>query len=339
MDALSDVLRVAQLSGGVFMRAEFSAPWCVAARMSPDLCAPFLKHTTHLVPYHYVVEGELFASLEDGAPTLLQNGDLVLFPRNDMHLLGSDLSREPVMVGDIIFSPEGDGLRTIRHGLGGTTTLLICGYLGCEAVAGNPVFAALPRLLRLRVDEVGSAEWIRSNFHYAASEVALGRPGSDTILAKLSELLFVEAVRRYVEALPEGQTGWLSGLRDGAVARALALMHSEITRDWSVDALGRSVGVSRSVLAEKFVRLIGVAPIQYLTRWRMQVAAQSLRETNASLSQIAVSVGYESEAAFSRAFKREFGAAPAAWRRASLSNNAFFGKPSFRFWRKAGAKP
>ena len=175
MDALSDVLRVAQLSGGVFMRAEFSAPWCVAARMSPDLCAPFLKHTTHLVPYHYVVEGELFASLEDGAPTLLQNGDLVLFPRNDMHLLGSDLSREPVMVGDIIFSPEGDGLRTIRHGLGGTTTLMICGYLGCEAVAGNPVFAALPRLLRLRVDEVGSAEWIRSNFHYAASEVALGR--------------------------------------------------------------------------------------------------------------------------------------------------------------------
>ena len=298
------------------MRAEFSAPWCIAARMAPDLCAPFLKHATHLVPYHYVVQGGAYTALEGGVPVLLQGGELVMFPANDMHLMGSDLSLPPVPVGDIILSPDGNGLSAIRHGQGGEETVLICGYLGCEIAVGNPVLSALPRMIRLKVREMGSAEWIRSSFHYAASEVAAGRPGSDTILAKLSELLFVEAVRRHVEALPEGQTGWLSGLRDAAVARALALMHGDIARNWTVEALGRAVGVSRSVLAEKFARFIGVAPMQYLARWRMQVAAQSLRETNEPLNRIAISVGYDSEAAFSRAFKREFGAAPATWRRA-----------------------
>jgi AraC-like DNA-binding protein len=315
MDALADVLRIARLSGGVFMRAEFTAPWCVAAQMAPELCAPFLKRTSHLIPFHYVVEGELQAALEDGAPVLLRKGDLVLFPGNDWHLMGSDLGLEPVMVGDIIQPGEGSSLSSIRHGAGGAATVMVCGYLGCETAAGNPVLTALPRMIRLQVNAAGPAEWIRSSFHYAASEVAAGSPGSDTILAKLSELLFVEAVRRYIETLPDGQTGWLGGLRDTAVARALSLMHAEITRDWSVDLLGRSVGVSRSVLAEKFARLIGMAPMQYLAKWRMQVAAQSLRETDASLGQVAVSVGYESEAAFSRAFKREFGTAPAAWRR------------------------
>ena len=315
MSALSDMLRAARLSGGVFMRAEFSEPWCVAAQMTPELCAPFLRRTKHLVPYHYVVEGKLYASLDDGLPISLQSGDLVLFPRNDAHVMGSDLNLKPVKVRDIMMAADGNGLHAIRHGSGGAATVMICGYLGSESAASNPVLATLPRLLRLKVDEAGPAEWIRSSFHYAASEVAAGRSGSDTILTRLSELLFAEAVRRYAEALPEGQAGWLNGMGDSVVARALGLMHGEIGRDWSVDAIGRAIGVSRSVLAEKFVRLIGMAPMQYLAKWRMQIAAQLLRETSASLGQVAVSVGYGSEAAFSRAFKREFGAAPASWRR------------------------
>ncbi len=315
MDALSDVLRVARLSGGVFMRADFTAPWCVAARISPDMCAPFLKRTTHLIPYHYVIEGEFQASVEGGAPTLLRSGELVLFPGNDVHLMGSDLSLPPVMAADILLPPDGNGLRSIRYGNGGAPTKLICGYLGCETVQGNPIISAMPALIRLKVEDFGLAEWIRSSFQYAANEITAGRPGSDTILAKLSELLFVEAVRRYAESLPAGQTGWLAGLQDAAVARALALMHGDIARDWSVDELGRKIGLSRSALAEKFSRLIGMAPIQYLTHWRMQVAAQKLEETNASLAQVAESVGYESEAAFSRAFKKVFGRAPAGWRR------------------------
>jgi len=191
----------------------------------------------------------------------------------------------------------------------------VCGFLGCDDAQGNPVISALPAAIRLSIDESGSADWIRSTFEYAAREVAACRPGSETVLAKLSELLFVEAVRRYAETLPEGQSGWLAGLRDPHVARALALMHRDRTRSWTVDELGREVGLSRSALAERFTRLIGVAPMHYLANWRMQVAAQELRNRNATLAQVAGKVGYESEAAFSRAFKKAFGTAPAAWRR------------------------
>jgi AraC-like DNA-binding protein len=145
--------------------------------------------------------------------------------------------------------------------------------------------------------------------------VAAGRPGSETVLAKLSELLFVETVRRYVETLPAGQTGWLAGLRDTYVARALALLHRDIARPWTVDELGHEVGLSRSALADRFIRLIGVPPMHYLTSWRMQVATQKLRNTSASLAQVADMIGYESEAAFSRAFKKAVGTAPATWRR------------------------
>ena len=177
------------------------------------------------------------------------------------------------------------------------------------------MISTLPPLLKLNVEQGGAAEWIRSTFQYAAEEVSAGRPGSETVLAKLSELLFVEAVRRYAEALPDGQTGWLAGLREPFVARALALLHGDITRRWTVDDLGREVGLSRSALADRFIRLIGVPPMHYLASWRMQVATQKLRNTSASLAQVAEIVGYDSEAAFSRAFKKTFGAAPATWRR------------------------
>jgi AraC-like DNA-binding protein len=192
---------------------------------------------------------------------------------------------------------------------------MVCGFLGCDSVEDNPVITALPSVLKLGLEEGGAAEWIRSTFQYAAEEVAAGRPGSETVLAKLSELLFVETVRRYVETLPAGETGWLAGLRDPYVARALALLHRDIARPWTVDELGREVGLSRSALADRFIRLIGMPPMHYLASWRMQVAMQKLRSTSASLAQVAEGVGYESEAAFSRAFKKAVGTAPASWRR------------------------
>jgi transcriptional regulator GlxA family with amidase domain len=195
---------------------------------------------------------------------------------------------------------------------------MICGYLGCDCVEDNPVISTLPSLLRLQAEQGGAAEWIRSTFQYAAEEVAAGRPGSETVLAKLSELLFVAAVRRYAETLPLGQTGWFAGLRDPHVARALALLHHDISRPWNVDDLSREVGLSRSALADRFLSLIGVPPMHYVTNWRMQVATQKLRNTSASLAQIAELVGYGSEAAFSRAFKKTFGTAPATWRRSNV---------------------
>ena len=319
MDALSDVLRVAHLTGGVFLHADFFAPWCMSARVTPEHCGPALGPTSHLILYHYVVEGDLHVQIEgeDGESLTIGAGEVVLLPRNDPHLMGSDLSLPPVAGSEIIRPPQDGGLASIHHGGDGGRTRMICGYLGCASGEGNPVISTLPALLKLDVEQASAAEWIHSTFRYAAEEVSAGRPGSGTVLAKLSELLFVEAVRRYAETLPDGQTGWLAGLRETHVARALALLHSDITRRWTVDDLGREVGLSRSALADRFIHLIGVPPMHYLASWRMQVATQKLRNTNASLAQVAELVGYDSEAAFSRAFKKAFGAAPATWRRSN----------------------
>jgi AraC-like DNA-binding protein len=317
MDALSDVLRVAHLTGGVFLHADFFAPWCMAARVAPEHCAAALGPASNLILYHYVVEGELRIRVDGEEELVLGVGDVVLLPRNDLHLLGSDLTLPPVPGSDIIQPPKDGGLFTIHHGGSGKRTRMICGYLGHDSAEENPVISSLPPLLKLDAERGGAAEWIRSTFQFAAEEVAAGRPGSETVLAKLSELLFVEAVRRYAEALTHGQTGWLAGLRDPHVARALALLHHDITRPWNMDDLSREVGLSRSALADRFAGLIGMPPMHYIANWRMQVATQKLRNTSASLAQVAYSVGYGSEAAFSRAFKKAFGTAPATWRRSN----------------------
>ena len=319
MDALSDVFRVAQLTGGVFLHADFFEPWCVAARLSPEHCAPVLGPASDLIIYHYIVEGDVRIRLDgaQGEDIRLGPGDVALLPRNDLHLMGSDLSLPPVAGRDVIRPPMDGGLFSVHHGGGGGRTQMICGFLGCAGADRNPVISTLPPLLTFNVADGWAAEWIRSTLQYGASEVAAGRPGSATLLAKLSELLFLEAVRRYAETLPDGQTGWLAGLRDPHVGRALALLHRDVNRRWTVDDLSREVGLSRSSLADRFIRLIGVPPMHYLANWRMQVATQKLRTTNASLAQVAETVGYDSEAAFSRAFKKAFGTAPATWRRSN----------------------
>lgn len=319
MDALSDVLRVAHLTGGVFLHADFFEPWCLAPRVAAEHCSPALGPASHLILYHYVVEGGFRIRVDgaEGEDLVIGTGEVVLLPRNDRHLMGSDLSLPPVAGSDIIQMPKNGGLFSIHHGGAGGRTRMVCGFLGCASAEGNPVISTLPALLKLNVEQGGAAEWIRSTFQYAAEEVSAGRPGSETVLAKLSELLFVEAVRRYAAALPDGQTGWLAGLREPHVSRALALLHRDIARRWTVDDLGNEIGLSRSALADRFIRLIGMPPMHYLANWRMQVAAQKLRSTRASLAQVAETVGYDSEAAFSRAFKKAFGAAPAMWRRSN----------------------
>ena len=318
MDALSDVLRVAHLTGGVFLRAEFFAPWCISSRLTPEHCSPVLGPASHMMIFHYVAEGEVRIQIEgEQDEDLIETGEVVLLPRNDMHLMGSDLSVPAVPGKEVIRPPRDGGLFSIHHGGTGNCTRMVCGFLGCAGTEGNPVISSLPPLLRVKLEQGGAAEWIRSTFQYAAEEVSAARPGSETVLAKVSELLFVEAVRRYAEELPDGRTGWFSGLRDPHVARALALLHRDITRRWTVDELGREVGMSRSALADRFIRLIGVPPMHYLAAWRMQVATGKLRDTSGSLAQVAETVGYDSEAAFSRAFKKAFGTAPATWRRSN----------------------
>jgi len=282
-------------------------------------CGPYLGPASHLITYHYVIEGELRLRVEgeNEETHVLGPGDAIMLPRNERHLMGSDLSFPPVTGRDVVKPPRDGGLYRINHGGDGALTRMVCGYLGCDYADGNPILTTLPSAFTMKVEDAGAGEWIRSTFHFAAAEVAAGRPGSEITLAKLSELLFVEAVRRYAESLPEDRTGWLAGLRDPYVARALALLHGDVARPWTVDDLGREIGLARSALTDRFTCLIGVAPMHYLAYWRMQMAAQKLRDTSASLAQVAGAVGYDSEAAFSRAFKKTFGTAPATWRRST----------------------
>ena len=315
MDALSDVLRTTRLKGGVFLHAEFSDPWCLGVQVDPEACTPFLGESAEVIPYHYVIEGRLAVRMSNGSVSELQAGELAMFPHNDYHVLGGDTSLAPVASAELVQRPTEGSLLHIRYGGGGARTRIVCGFLAGENLEENPVVRGLPPLLQVRYRDGASADWIRTTFSYAADEIAAGRMGSEAVFAKLSELLFVEAIRAYAETLPAGQAGWLAGLRDPFVSRALALLHGRLHHPWTVADLGREIGLSRSALAERFAQLIGVPPMQYLTSWRMQVAAQELLNTSKSIAQIAAEVGYESEASLTRAFRRWMGVPPAAWRR------------------------
>jgi AraC-like DNA-binding protein len=301
------------------LHGSLSGSWCLGVQFRPENYSQYLGGAPELIPYHYVVEGCLRVCLADRVCYELQAGDLALFPRNDYHLLGGDLSLQPVSGSDVVKDPSDGGLLSIDLDGDGPCTRIVCGFLAGDNLAANPVVCSLPALLRLDYREGSSADWIRSTFNYAADEIATGRIGSETVFAKLSELLFVEAIRRYVENLPEEQVGWLAGLKDPYISRALALLHARLRDPWTVDELGRETGLSRSALADRFNQVIGVPPMQYLTSWRMQVAAQELLNSSKSIAQIALETGYESEASLTRAFKRLMGAPPATWRRQRLA--------------------
>jgi AraC-like DNA-binding protein len=241
-------------------------------------------------------------------------GEIVLLPHNDAHAFGSDLNSAPLPAREVIQPPQGGGLSRIVYGGGGVATQVLCGFLGSDAPF-SPLLSALPPILKLDVRSTASGAWIESSFRFAASEIAAGRLGSTTVIAKLSELLFVEAVGQFIASLPAERRGWLAGLRDPQIGRALAALHARPTEPWTAEALALEVGMSRSAFAERFSSLVGQPPMQYLTLWRMHVAAQHLREGRGSVAQIGFAIGYESEAAFSRAFKRQFGASPGTWRR------------------------
>lgn len=314
MDALSDMLSVIRLKGGVFLRAHFTAPWCVISRVYENDLGPYLDGAEHIMLYHYVVEGRLVARVGNDRPLEIEAGQVVLLPHNHMHLLGSDVQLPPVPSRDIVHYDPNAELFTITHGGGGQSTRVVCGFLGCERVDGNPLLQSLPALIRFDTREAASEQWIRSSFEFAASALQTKKSSDSAILARLSELLFMEAVRHYVEELPDDQNGWLGGLKDPVVARTLALIHARVKDPWTVDDLGREVGLSRSALADRFVRTIGEPPMRYLTRWRIQLAAHRLRDRNEPIARIAEEVGYDAEAAFGRAFKRVMGQSPAAWR-------------------------
>jgi len=317
MDALSDLLRVVRLSGGVFLDAEFSAPWCIAAKVGAEDCRQVMAEPARVIAFHYVAAGRLLLQVAGEAPIELRSGAIALLPRNDAHTLASETGLQPVSGDHLMQADPGGGLARIRYGGGGETAHVVCGFVGTDALH-HPLIDALPSTLVLDLNGKPACEWISSSFRYAAGELAVVRAGSAIVLAKLSEAMFVEAVRCYLETLPADRRGWLAGLRDPVVGRALALLHTQLARAWTAEELAREACLSRSAFAERFTALIGVPPIKYLTTWRMQVAAQRLRESRRSMAQIAADVGYESEAAFARAFKREFAMSPGQWRKQPL---------------------
>lgn len=316
MDALSDVLRTIHLDGAVYLDAEFTAPWCINARYGFSHVRARLPHADHLLFFHFVVEGRCKVRLaEGGEPIEVRAGDMILFPRDEKHLMGSDFSRPPLLVDEWAQGVDDPiAMQALRAGGGGEPTRFVCSYLACSRAVYRPLFEALPRMLCINVGGAGVA--VRELLRVGVRESAASQPGAASMLAKLAELLFVEAMRRYVDTLPPEGRGWLAGVRDSQVGRALALMHGDPARAWTVDELANEVALSRSAFADRFTTLVGESPIQYLVRWRLALAAQALRTSADALGRIAQRAGYESEAAFNRAFKREFGAPPAAWRRA-----------------------
>ena len=318
MDALSEMLKAVRLTSGIFLEVEFTAPWCIDSAPGDEDIAHILPNAEHVSLYHLVTEGRCKAKLPGPGPSVeLEAGDLILFPHGDGHLLGSDLHVAPLDPVPLMEpSPDG-GPAHIRYGGGGALTRFVCGYLACDKRTCKPLLNALPRMLKVSLGGSPAAAWIESTVKRAALETRAPSAGGDVVLARLAELLFVEGLREYVRSLPESQHGWLAGLRDPHVGRALALLHADPARDWAVETLAQETGLSRSALADRFVALIGEPPMQYLTGWRMALAAQALSTGNDAVARIAERVGYESEAAFNRAFKREFGTPPAAWRRAA----------------------
>jgi AraC-like DNA-binding protein len=314
MDALSDVLRIVGLTGGVFMDAEFTAPWSVAGKMAPEMCRPFMAEPDQVMGFHYVVEGQLELRIEGQPVVVIGAGEAVLLPGNDLHVFGSGGGLATVPVSSLAPQSVAGGLARFVHGGGGARTHVVCGFLGGNEQL-HPLLASLPPVMKIDLQPLPNGDWIGRTFAFAAQMAAEADPGSATVLAKVSELLFVEAVRRYLAALPPEEIGWLAGLRDPAIGRALSALHARVNENWTAEALAQEVSMSRSAFADRFSALVGQPPMRYLTNWRMQLARNQLADTTRSVAQIAFGVGYESEAAFSRAFRRECGAPPAAWRK------------------------
>ena len=305
-DPLSDVLRAVRLDGAFFYAVQASQPWSVEAVAAKELTPQVLPGAEHLISYHILTSGRCWGGLTGEPAVPLGPGDVIVFPHGDPHVMSSDpkLHSEPATPGRF---PE-----TVTLGDGEVTATFVCGFLGCDRRPFNPLVSTLPRQLHLPGLSSG---WLQSFARQVVEESQARRVGADSVLTRLAELMFVEVLRRYIETLPAEQRGWLAGLRDDAIGRALGLLHGDPARAWTLDELAAGVAMSRSAFADRFTTLVGQPPMQYLTHWRMQLAAGRLAAGSAKVAAIAEQVGYESEEAFSRAFKRLMGVSPGAWRR------------------------
>jgi AraC-like DNA-binding protein len=314
-DLLSDLLGSMHLSGVVLFRTEFREPW---ALLTPDACRmarllPF--RTEHIIPFHVVAQGGCRLELSGQEPLWLQEGDVVLLPYGDAHTLGGQEHCSTVAVDTLLPPQPWRDILVLCHGGEGALTRLICGFLQCDELLFHPILRHLPVLIHVSSAADPRDEWLASTIRHTAHEASHSRPGARCMLPRLTELMFVEILRKYMQTLSADEVGWFAALNDPVAGAALKCLHAAPLDPWEVDSLARRIGVSRSVLADRFRHFLDQPPMQYLTHWRLQLAAQTLKRSSLPLKLVAGQAGYESDAAFSRAFKRHFGLAPVEWRR------------------------
>lgn len=338
MDVLADALRVMRVACGVFFTSKMVLPWSVTSPPAERLRPVVAPDADCIAHFHILVEGEpCWVALPGRPPIRMMPGDLVILPQGEQHVMTSDLAIPPppaemaLEAMPTIFGNVPPGrLPHFDNGGAGPATNLVCGYLQCEQ-SFNPLLGALPQAVLVRVGDGAAsvqttagagelrqlalpfeaARWIETTLRYAISEA---NAAGTSMLARLAELVFAEVMRRYFENVPANEKGWLAAVNDAQVSRVLKLIHGEPKRDWTVAALGKAAGISRSALADRFAAMVGESPMRYLANWRMQLAKRLLRDSGQNIAEIAAQVGYESEAAFNRAFRRLVGKPPAAWR-------------------------
>ena len=320
MDALSEILRGIRLTGSAFIDAELSAPWSIQTPTVADLAKRLAPHASRIIPYHLLVEGACRVRVGAEPPLVVEAPEVVCFPHGDVHQIASDagLEPEPITTQGMIALTRADEISRVSYGGGGVKTKLVCGFFACDHALSDRLITPLPRALKFRAGAGSAATLLSGAVRDTRSRrERRAKPGMQAVLCKLSELLFVEAVRAHVDTLHDPSSGWLAGLNDRYVSAALALIHGEPGRPWTLDGLAADSGTSRSTLAERFIRIMGQAPMQYLWQWRLHLAADALASSDRGVKQVASDAGFGSIAAFGRAFKREFGVSPARWRRSS----------------------
>lgn len=326
MDALSEALNSVRMTGAIFYDAICTAPWGFAVPHMKDVAHILSPGTERLVGYHLVVEGHAMVRYDDGDEVALAAGDVVIIPHGDPHTVSNGQPSVLVDSRESINSNLAGKLSTYEIGGGGDVTRFVCGYFGCERVAARLFLAGLPRMIKINVRSDGPGAWLENSIRHLLSESAASRPGCSALLSKMAEALFIETLRRYMDELPPEEIGWLAGARDPVAGGALALLHRRPAHAWTLGELAEEVGAARSVVAERFVRFIGESPMTYLARWRLHLAARLLQTTRENVLEVALNVGYDSEAAFNRAFKREFGLPPGRYRKRLTGDSQRSGK-------------
>ncbi|HEX5229535.1 MAG TPA: AraC family transcriptional regulator [Bryobacteraceae bacterium] len=327
MDVLSEVLQTVKLRGALFFNGEFSSPWCLKSAAAAA-AAPYLtkmlgdgdaQGSARLIVFHFLTEGRAFARLHHGHRVELSAGDIVIVPHGDEHFIGHGLPEKPVDSFKTFAGNLKDGLKAVQFGGGGEVTRFVCGFMACEPRLSEVFLAGLPPLLKVHIAGEPSGQWLEHSIRFSvdhadASSDGRSSAGSGLVVAKLAEVLFAETLRCYINSLPPSETGWLAGTRDRFVGQALALLHAQPSYSWTIPELAKRSGLSRSRLAERFRHFLGASPMAYLAQWRIKLGADRLQGTDDSVAAVAAAVGYGSEAAFNRAFKREFGCPPAQFR-------------------------